>query len=53
VTTEGEVVAATARHAVQISVYRRAVARLLGLAEAAVSGELVFTRLARRVAVDT
>ncbi|MBI5768020.1 MAG: UvrD-helicase domain-containing protein [Verrucomicrobia bacterium] len=46
---ETEVAAAVARHAAQLLVYRRAVARLTGLGESAVKGELVFTRLARRV----
>jgi ATP-dependent helicase/nuclease subunit A len=35
-------------HAGQINLYRRAVARLTGLREAEVGGELVFTRLRRR-----
>jgi ATP-dependent exoDNAse (exonuclease V) beta subunit len=42
-------IAAAARHAAQIGVYRRTVARLTGLDEAAVAGEVVWTR--RRVAV--
>ncbi len=48
---EAAVMAAVARHAGQINVYRRVVARLAGLAEGAVAGEVIFTRPGRRAAV--
>ena len=48
---EADADAAVARHAAQVNLYRRAVARLTGLAESAVAAELVFTRLRRRVPV--
>ena len=38
-------VRAVARHAGQINLYRRVLARLAGLAESAVTGEVLFTRL--------
>jgi ATP-dependent exoDNAse (exonuclease V) beta subunit len=42
---------AAARHAAQINVYRRVVARLTGLPERAVEAEVVFTSEGRRVVV--
>lgn len=42
---------AVARHAPQLNLYRRVVARLVGLPESAVGAEVVFTALARRMAV--
>jgi ATP-dependent helicase/nuclease subunit A len=42
---------AVQRHAAQLNLYRRVVARLTGLAEAAVRAEVVFTTLARRCEV--
>ncbi|MBI2514093.1 MAG: UvrD-helicase domain-containing protein [Opitutae bacterium] len=42
---------AVARHAAQLQLYRRVVARLTGLAERSVGAELVFTALAMRRAV--
>ena len=47
----GAFVAATARHAAQIGLYRRVLAVLTGLKPAVVAAELVFTALARRVVV--
>jgi len=49
---EADVVAAVARHAGQLKLYRRVAARLAGLAEDAVACELVFTRRRRRVLLD-
>ena len=49
--SEPDLTKAAARHAVQMDLYRRVVARLAGLAESAVTGEVVFTRVGRRVAV--
>ncbi len=51
VANDAEIAAAVARHAGQITLYRRVVARLAGLAEKSVAGELVFTRLGRRAGV--
>ena len=45
--------AAVVRHAAQLNLYRRAAAVLSGLAASAVVGELVFTRLRRRVVLAT
>jgi ATP-dependent helicase/nuclease subunit A len=42
---------AAARHAAQINIYRRVVARLTGLSERAVEAEVVFTSEGRRVVV--
>lgn len=42
---------AIARHAGQLNLYRRVVARLTGLAEAEVGAEVIFTALARRISV--
>lgn len=42
---------AIARHAAQLNLYRRVVARLAGLAESSVGAEVVFTTLARRFPV--
>jgi ATP-dependent exoDNAse (exonuclease V) beta subunit len=50
VASEADAQVAVARHAAQLSIYRRAVARLTGLEENGVGGRLVFTRLARCVA---
>ena len=48
---DAALVVAAARHAAQIGLYRRVVAVLTGLAPTAVSAELVFTSLPRRVTV--
>jgi ATP-dependent helicase/nuclease subunit A len=45
----GELARAAQRHAGQIDLYRRVVARLTGLAETAVTAEVVFTVVRRRV----
>ena len=42
---------AAERHAAQLGVYCRVVARLTGLAERAVTGEVIFTRVRRKVRV--
>jgi len=44
---EADVEAAVARHAAQLNLYRRVVARLTGLAPGTVGAELVLTRLRR------
>ncbi|MCX6953740.1 MAG: UvrD-helicase domain-containing protein [Verrucomicrobia bacterium] len=44
---------AASRYSVQLDIYRRVVARFLGIAPAAVRGEIVFTRVRQRVAVAT
>jgi ATP-dependent exoDNAse (exonuclease V) beta subunit len=45
----GELARAAQRHAGQIDLYRRVVARLTGLPETAVTAEIVFTAIRRRV----
>ena len=48
---DGDLAGAAARHAGQLEIYRRVVARLTGLAPSAVACAVVFTRLQRCVAV--
>ncbi len=48
----GDNATAVARHAAQIGIYCRAAARLAGLPESAVVGEVVWTRLRRRIPVS-
>lgn len=49
---EGEMAAALQRHAAQVNLYRRVVARLTGLALTQVRAELVFTWLRQRTVVS-
>ena len=49
--TDAEVADAAERHAAQLNIYRRVIARLARLPVASVTGELVFTRLRRLVRV--
>jgi ATP-dependent helicase/nuclease subunit A len=49
---EGEMAAALQRHAAQLNLYRRVVARLTGLALTQVRAELVFTWLRQRTVVS-
>jgi ATP-dependent exoDNAse (exonuclease V) beta subunit len=51
VKTDAEVADAAERHAAQLNIYRRVIARLARLPVASVTGELVFTRLRRLVRV--
>ena len=51
VAEEGGILAAVAQHAAQLNVYRRAVARLAGVGDAAVRCALVFTRRQRSAVV--